>query len=114
MRGRMRGGMRAVGASVLVAAIATTAHAQSPASAPEPAQPAAAAPAASNGAPPSTGDGAAPATAAPAVRPATGYGYGDSKPRARPAGKATRRRAAGAVVATLPGFEMLPDGGSRL
>jgi hypothetical protein len=106
--------MRALGASVLVAAIATTAHAQSQAGAPEPAQPSSAVSTLPAATPPPSSDGAAPAAAAAPVRPATGYGYGDSTPRARPARKATRRRATGAVVATLPGFEMLPDGGSRL
>ncbi len=49
------------------------------------------------------------------VIPATGYGYKDpvSKGGGRGAPILLKRRA-GAPVATLPGFEMLPDGGSRL
>ncbi len=65
---------------------------------------------------------AAPSAVEPAKpsRPATGYGYGDSARDAvtkRPA-KArvakARSQADPVNVATLPGFEMLPDGGSRL
>jgi hypothetical protein len=54
------------------------------------------------------------------TRPATGYGYGEPK-REAPAreGRPVKARAAkapppGVNVATLPGFEVLPDGGSRL
>jgi hypothetical protein len=50
--------------------------------------------------------------------PATGYGFGGgSKGAAGAPAAAPVRRArfrAGAPVATLPGFEQLPDGGSRL
>lgn len=44
---------------------------------------------------------------------ATGYGWGDPKPKKGAPFRPVARRAAG-PVATLPGFEMLPDGGSRL
>jgi hypothetical protein len=67
-------------------------------------------------------DGGAPEGKPPApTRPATGYGYGESK-REAPAreGRAVKARtakapsAASGATATLPGFEVLPDGGSRL
>ena len=47
---------------------------------------------------------------------ATGYGYGGGKPKkdAQPAPVRQVARHVAGPVATLPGFEMLPDGGSRL
>jgi hypothetical protein len=52
------------------------------------------------------------ASVAPVPRPAAGYGYGSPR---REAAKAPRARIGGSgPVATLPGFEMMPDGGSRL
>jgi hypothetical protein len=83
------------------------------ATAPAPAAGGTAAPAASGGA--ATGQDDQPKQ--PVTTPATGYGY-DDKPaaRGRTGGAAPRRvtmRAAG-PVATLPGFEMLADGSSRL
>ncbi len=70
-----------------------------------------------------TGESANPSmTAAPSGHPATGYGYSDHAPRAtgrlqvrsgHPAHHPTVPVQAG-PVATLPGFEMLAEGGSRL
>ena len=63
-----------------------------------------------------TGGGAAPAgsgSAAPAPTPtrdAAGYAYDDKKPTQR---RAPLRRPTGPTV-NIPGFEQLPDGGSRL
>jgi hypothetical protein len=56
------------------------------------------------------------------ARPATGYGYSDKSPRRAPgfavhSGTGHPRRTvphAAGPIATLPGFEMLPEGGSRL
>jgi hypothetical protein len=49
------------------------------------------------------------------VTPATGYGYDDRPRRRRAAGTPRRVTAhASGPIATLPGFEMLADGGSRL
>jgi hypothetical protein len=78
-----------------------------------------AAPAGSAPAPASTGGAAGPSDDQPkqVTTPATGYGY-DDKPRRRTTTTtaAPRRVTAhvGGPVATLPGFEMLADGGSRL
>ncbi len=65
----------------------------------------------------------ADATATASVRPMAGYGYSDPKPTVAPrghlqirSGTAHHRPAVPIVagpVATLPGFEMLPEGGSR-
>lgn len=55
------------------------------------------------------------------VRPATGYGWGDPKPKAgpkgavaRPVARAVRPAPPTGPIATLPGFEMQADGSSRL
>lgn len=57
-----------------------------------------------------------PATPKKPVVAATGYGYGGGKPKkdAQPAPVRQVARHVAGPVATLPGFEMLPDGGSRL
>src|SRR5687768_9102467 len=67
---------------------------------------------------PSGGGGSAPAAtgdkpAAPApTRDAAGYAYDDKKP-AQGARRALLRKPTGPTV-NIPGFEQLPDGGSRL
>lgn len=101
-------------ATATARAEATTA--QTAAAAPTPAA-GGAAPAAGGAAPSAGGD--PPAASADPAKPkveATGYGYADPKPR-RTGGVAPRaHRAARASgpIATLPGFEMTGDGGSRL
>ena len=95
-----------------------------PAATPAPAAPAATPPAANaptGTAPVATpADGTAPAAAdAPPAKPkveATGYGYADPKPRRATGAPRAHRVAARAAgpIATLPGFEMTADGGSRL
>lgn len=63
----------------------------------------------------------ASASEAPTGRPATGYGWSSPKPQkglvVRSGARHVHRPAAHAPsgpIATLPGFEMLPEGGSRL
>lgn len=80
----------------------------------------------STSAPTATDTGANPSmTAAPSGRAATGYGYSDHPPPAarggrlqvrsgRPAAHHPTVPAQSGPVATLPGFEMLAEGGSRL
>jgi hypothetical protein len=65
---------------------------------------------------PAGGGGAASDQPKKAAVPAGGYSFGGGaggKPTAATGGVRIRRRA-GAPIATLPGFEQLPDGGSRL
>ncbi len=85
-----------------------------PGKASAPAQPP---PAPAGVAPAGPADPAAPAaddkTPKKPVVAATGYGWGDPKPKKGAPARVVARRVAG-PVATLPGFEMLPDGGSRL
>lgn len=91
----------------------SVAFAQAPSAAPAPAAPA------GTGAPQAAPAGAAEAPADPAkpgepprkVRDAGGYSFSD-KPAPRRA-RGVARRVSG-PVATLPGFEQLPDGGSRV
>ena len=125
--------LRSVVRSVLVAmgvvvVPATVALAQAPAAPPVAAAPAAAPPADAPAAAPAA-DAPAAANAAPAASGAapeakssggvTGYGYGARAGAAPPPSSTPHRPArmhhhANEVVATLPGFEMLADGGSRL
>ncbi len=93
-----------------------------PATAPPAVAPATATPATAPATPPGTAtttttapEGAATAVPAKPRVDATGYGYSDSQPR-RGGGQPRARRVARASgpVATLPGFEMTGDGGSRL
>ncbi len=102
---------------VLPAFLAGSASAQAPnapppaANTPAPAAPATGAPAPATGAPAAPSTGAGTGTAAPPgeARP-QGYGYADPKPVQTQHRRVSR---APGPVATLPGFEMLPDGGSR-
>jgi hypothetical protein len=57
---------------------------------------------------------AADAPKAPSYSGPNGYGYSDKKPTGGGAPVHRVRVRKGAPVATLPGFEQLPDGGSRL
>lgn len=66
-------------------------------------------------------NGAAPAAEEPkaeepkkATVPAAGYAYSDKPQRRAAAGPRVFRHAAAGPTATLPGFQELPDGGSRL
>jgi len=65
-------------------------------------------------------DATASASATASVRPMAGYGYSDPKPAPHrlQVRSGVRHRPTvpswGGPVATLPGFEMLPEGGSRL
>lgn len=72
------------------------------------------APAAGSGTTAATDSNGEGAKAAP-TRPATGYGFGDDKPaRSAPPARHHVAHRPGAPIVTLPGFEMLADGGSRL
>jgi hypothetical protein len=93
-----------------MAAFAHTPPAAAPPAASAAPAPAAPAPATSAPAP----SGSAASAEAP-KRPATGYGYSDAKPaRAAAPARARAVHHVSGPVATLPGFEMLSDGGSRL